>query len=181
MKTNNRQQEILEAANHVVLAQGAAHLTLDAVAQMAGVSKGGLLYHFPNKESLIAGMLELYLDDFERRIEAALSTLPDGEPGGWLKAYVLASFDEQLENPSLIAGVIAAVVDNPALLTRVRLRYTDWLNRSIASGVSRQTAVLVLQSTDGLWYAEWLGINLLDAEDRLGLRNRLLQLIEDES
>ena len=88
-----------------------------------------------------------------------------------------------LQAPTLLRHhlcVIAAVVDNPALLTRVRLRYTDWLNRSIASGVSRQTAVLVLQATDGLWYAELIGINLLDAADRLGMRNRLLQLIEDE-
>lgn len=181
MNTNNRRYEILEAAAQVVLGQGAAHLTLDAVAQKAGVSKGGLLYHFPNKEALIVGMLDLYLEDFEARIEAALSTLPEGTHGGWLRAYVQASFDEQLENPALIAGVMAAVVDNPALRTRVYTHYTDWLDRSIAAGVSRQTAVLVLQATDGLWYAELLGINLLDAEDRLGLRNRLLQLIEDES
>lgn len=180
MNTNNRRYEILEAAAQVVLAQGAAHLTLDAVAQTAGVSKGGLLYHFPNKESLIAGMLDLYLDDFEARIEAALSALPEEAHGSWLRAYVQASFDEQLQNPALIAGVLAAVVDNPALLTRVYARYTHWLDRSIASGVSRLTAVLVLQATDGLWYAELLGINLLDAQDRLSLRNRLLQLIENE-
>src|SRR5690242_2095382 len=40
---------ILEAAERVVAEIGAARLTLDVVAQAAGVSKGGLLYHFPSK------------------------------------------------------------------------------------------------------------------------------------
>src|SRR5262245_16643152 len=38
---------IVEAAERVVTDIGAARLTLDGVAQAAGVSKGGLLYHFP--------------------------------------------------------------------------------------------------------------------------------------
>ena len=46
-------ERILEAAERVITEVGAAHLTLDAVAQAAGVSKGGLLYHFPSKESLL--------------------------------------------------------------------------------------------------------------------------------
>ena len=33
--------------------EGVVKLTLEAVAQRAGVSKGGLLYHYPSKEALI--------------------------------------------------------------------------------------------------------------------------------
>ncbi|MDO8275460.1 MAG: TetR/AcrR family transcriptional regulator, partial [Serpentinimonas sp.] len=40
---------LLEATNTVILRDGIAHLTLEAVAKEAGVSKGGLLYHFPSK------------------------------------------------------------------------------------------------------------------------------------
>ncbi|MEO1289257.1 MAG: helix-turn-helix domain-containing protein, partial [Chloroflexota bacterium] len=38
---------VLVAASEVVIEHGAAQLTLDAVVNNAGVSKGGLLYHFP--------------------------------------------------------------------------------------------------------------------------------------
>jgi AcrR family transcriptional regulator len=41
----------------VVQARGAGSLTLEAVADVAGVSKGGLLYHFPTKDALIDGMV----------------------------------------------------------------------------------------------------------------------------
>ena len=37
---------------------GAAALTLDAVAAEAGVSKGGVLYHFGSKRALIDGLLD---------------------------------------------------------------------------------------------------------------------------
>jgi|GEM_PF-6563964 len=48
----NSREVILNAAEMVVVEVGAAHLTLDAVAQKAVVSKGGLLYNFPTKGSL---------------------------------------------------------------------------------------------------------------------------------
>ncbi len=40
---------ILDAASRVVLDKGASALTLESVAEQAGISKGGLLYHFPTK------------------------------------------------------------------------------------------------------------------------------------
>ncbi len=40
---------LLDAAERVVLRDGAGQLTMDAVAAEAGVSKGGVLYAFPSK------------------------------------------------------------------------------------------------------------------------------------
>ncbi|MGR3618427.1 MAG: TetR/AcrR family transcriptional regulator [Roseovarius sp.] len=50
---------LLDATEAVVLEMGATRLTFDAVAERAGVSKGGLLYSFPTKEALMEGMEEL--------------------------------------------------------------------------------------------------------------------------
>ncbi|WP_415841676.1 TetR/AcrR family transcriptional regulator, partial [Paenibacillus macerans] len=57
-KKASKRNAILQAAAKVARESGVEHLTLDAVAQEAGVSKGGLLYHFPNKEELISGMVK---------------------------------------------------------------------------------------------------------------------------
>ena len=46
---------ILDAAQRVAGREGAGNLTLDKVACECGLSKGGLLYNFPNKEALLAG------------------------------------------------------------------------------------------------------------------------------
>ena len=53
-----RRDELLDAAEEVLCDQGSAALTLAAVADRAGVSKGGLLYHYGSKEALIKGMVE---------------------------------------------------------------------------------------------------------------------------
>jgi AcrR family transcriptional regulator len=47
---------ILDAAEELICTRGIAGFTLDGVAQEAGVSKGGLLYHFRSKDSLISAM-----------------------------------------------------------------------------------------------------------------------------
>jgi AcrR family transcriptional regulator len=47
---------ILDAAEELICTRGIAGFTLDGVAQEAGVSKGGLLYHFRSKGSLISGL-----------------------------------------------------------------------------------------------------------------------------
>ena len=53
MTMNTTQQSIINAARRIVKRDGVAHLTIEAVERGAGFSKGGVLYHFPTKESLI--------------------------------------------------------------------------------------------------------------------------------
>jgi hypothetical protein len=46
-------EAVLDAFESLLIEVGERAATLDAVARLAGVSKGGLLYHFPNKEAMI--------------------------------------------------------------------------------------------------------------------------------
>ena len=50
---------------------GPQALTLDAVAAEAGVSKGGLLYHFASKRELLDAVVRRWLDEFQDDIDAA--------------------------------------------------------------------------------------------------------------
>ena len=45
-------------------------LTLDAVGAATGVSKGGVLYHFPTKEALVAALVEQLSSRVRRRPDA---------------------------------------------------------------------------------------------------------------
>jgi AcrR family transcriptional regulator len=51
-------EKLLDAFDTLLDEHGTAGATLDAVAAKAGVSKGGLLYHFGSKAELIKGSLE---------------------------------------------------------------------------------------------------------------------------
>lgn len=51
-------ERILDAFVDQLVEEGLASVTLERVAQRAGVSKGGLLYHFGNKPALVEGLAE---------------------------------------------------------------------------------------------------------------------------
>ena len=81
-------ERLLAAAAAVVRREGARGLTLDAVARQAGVSKGGLLYHFPGKRELVRGLVADWMDRFEAEVDAEAAP---GGTGGWTRAYLHAS------------------------------------------------------------------------------------------
>ncbi|ANY06805.1 TetR family transcriptional regulator [Pseudonocardia sp. HH130630-07] len=77
---------MLDAYETVLVEQGPGGTTLDAVAAVAEVSKGGLLYHFNSKESLAAGLL-----DRLRERSATDAELMRTDPGGAVSYYLRTS------------------------------------------------------------------------------------------
>ena len=103
MPRPSRRTALLDAALTVVRRDGAAALTLDAVAAEAGVSKGGVLYHFGSKRALIDGLLERWLDEFGARLAGP----------GFAAAYVRASEVTGPENAASEFGMLAAMIEDP--------------------------------------------------------------------
>jgi AcrR family transcriptional regulator len=64
MSRPSSQEKILDAAERVVIDEGAKHMTLETVARKAGVSKGGLIYNFPSKDKLLDAMLFRLIERF---------------------------------------------------------------------------------------------------------------------
>lgn len=153
---------ILQAAAEVIRQEGAMALTLDAVAKGAGVSKGGLLYHFPSKDALVQGLLEFELDTFEQSLQA--SGLPFAE------AYVkLGSYDG---SRGLLLGMMAALALNPSLLEVVRERWQRWYAR-IPQNPDVMVAIL---ATDGIFMADVLKLGVPEGDYKRKVLQRMLEL-----
>lgn len=84
-------RQLLDVAARLSLEQGIAAVTLDAVSQAAGVSKGGLLHHFPNKVALLDGLFDELVARFDRSIEEAMAA-DDIEKGRFTRAYLTVCF-----------------------------------------------------------------------------------------
>ena len=88
-QTRNR-QAILDAALEAFSSNGYAGVTIDRIAEGAGLSKPNVLYYFPSKEAihhaLLDGLLDLWL--------APLRDMdPDGQPLDEILAYVARKLD----------------------------------------------------------------------------------------
>src|SRR3954467_7829759 len=81
------QQRLLDVAGELVVEAGVAALTLDAVAKRAGVSKGGLLHHFPSKNALLAAMVGSMVGKFSDAAAAFAARAP-ARRGRGARAYV---------------------------------------------------------------------------------------------
>lgn len=67
---------LVDAAMATIHAQGLVGLTLDGVAKAAGVSKGGLLHHFPSKDALVEAILRRLFADFDAWVRHYLEREP---------------------------------------------------------------------------------------------------------
>ena len=173
MARPNRRAQLLDAALAVIRRSGAQALTLDAVAVEAGVSKGGVLYHFASKRALIDGLVDCWLDDFEARLSG-----PD-----LTAAYVRAS-DLSNAGPDVRAsefGMLAALIEDPEVLQAARERQAEYMERMLEGVLAREDSWLVRLAADGLWYSDLLGIAPPAGDDRRRLIARLLALAAGET
>lgn len=173
---------LLDAAEQLLAEQGTAALTLAAVAARAGVSKGGLLYHFPTKEALVKALVQRLIDEFDAAVAERLEGARDGgKPGGYTRAYVDATFDIVTDRDPHRArrrwAVVAAAATESALADPLREATRRWHRRD--DDVDVVTARIVRLAVDGLWEATDYAPTLFDADEFEQLRRRLIRLLED--
>jgi len=127
------------------------------------------LYHFASKEKL----LDAVVDRWEASFEEEIATVAEDGPGGWTRAYVdvTAKDFEDEHIREIDSGIIAALALQPQRLELVRSRYDAKQQRIEADGIDPVDATIVRLATDGLWFAELLGLG----PPRGALRSEVLE------
>lgn len=177
-KSEHTKSLLLQAANRLITQVGIQNLTLEAVAAAAGVSKGGLLYHFPSKDALILAMIDYYLQQFETRLQSHLAG-DRNNPKAWVRAYVLATLDPAPDEFDVSASMMAAIAINPRLLEAMRERYRVWqstFDQALPPSIGR----IVRLALDGWWISNLLQLAPPDPLERELLQTSLLRLIEEK-
>jgi AcrR family transcriptional regulator len=90
-RRESSRQEILQAARHVLLRNGVAATTLEAVAKEAGVSKTALYYYFPSKDALLFELIFGALETHAQAVHDAVEQARDGPDA--LRTLVRASVE----------------------------------------------------------------------------------------
>jgi len=181
MKPPSTLDRICQAAIRTVTRDGLLAMTLENVAKEAGISKGGVMYHFPTKEQLITATLTYYGEQVERMLMTRVANDPEPRQR-WARAMInclfpLAGADaasstmdlEENLSPELLQkfmfAVIAAAVNNPGVvdpLRQIGKRLRDRLLSDPKDGVDQ---LLVWLAVDGLFL--WHFVGLIEAGDPL--------------
>lgn len=169
---------ILNAAEAVVVKSGARHMTLDAVAAKARVSKGGLLYHFPTKEALLRAMLERYGQQVDKTWRQNGRGLKEG-PGRKIKAFVLSRTDRDPKKDQIASALLAAVAHDPKLLHSARDDSRRRLTEFMQAGLNFKRAAVIFFAVFGLVFSELLSLSPLSGKERHDLVEELLRLADE--
>lgn len=173
---------ILDAAAAIVMARGVNGLTLDAAARDAGVSKGGLLYHFASKEALLVGMTARLAAVLEADYRAAVEAQPPGR-GRVARATLEWAFGEgehacNERHDRVAAVLLAAFHHDPALIEPVR-DVVARIRADVASDGLPEAHGQVLQAAgDGMFMARIFRLYAPSQAERMAMRAVLERLIE---
>jgi len=157
--------KIVAAAVGLAKEVGPGHVSLEAVAHRAGVSKGGLLYNFPTKTKLLEAIVAHHLDDFESAL------LQKTEISGCKQDTVVAACVDLFEldckqGMPAASGFLAALVENPDLLLPVREMTRRLVDRIRANASDESSALVVFMAIQGLRCLPLLDIDVLTKEER---------------
>ncbi|MFG1854481.1 TetR/AcrR family transcriptional regulator [Actinomadura geliboluensis] len=171
---------LLDAAEAVLSEQGTQALTLIAVADRAGVSKGGLLYHFPTKEALVRAMVARVIEEFDDLIAAYVDAYGDGVPSAYTRAYVEATFEILTGEARAYRrwSAITAAAADPEQGEPLNAAMRRWHGRDPAEDPDPGAATVVRLAAEGLWEVVSHDPELYDAAQLEALKRRLLDLLE---
>ncbi|MEN5072908.1 TetR family transcriptional regulator [Isoptericola cucumis] len=166
--------EILDAA---LAALGHGHpLTIDAVARQAGLTKPGVVHHFPTKEVLAVAVVDRLVDRWTADLESRAGET--SAPQDRLRAYVDFALTADLDPSDL------ALLSDVRLRDRLNRQWTErlrpWFGEELTSSPHGRAALQAVRLiADGAWLDRALGIIDLDEGERARILALALRLIDE--
>ncbi|WP_114166979.1 TetR/AcrR family transcriptional regulator [Exiguobacterium sp. TNDT2] len=149
----SKKQSLLRTAAAIIQQDGIQQLSMERLAKRAGITKGGVLYHFDSKSNLLQQMNKMAIEEFETRINQHLTDAPYP----FTRAYALATLDYlAAEDADLIAVFISSQEDKMSgkLWTDASLR---WDEQFAADGLDADRVLELRLLCDGFWFAMTYG------------------------
>jgi len=166
---------LLECAAKLAIERGVAGITIQAVADAAGVTKGGLFHHFPNKQALVEGVFVDLLHQLDSAIDARMQE-DEESYGSFTRAYVEVTFEEfELGKTGPAAAITLSMLAEPTLARRLE----DWLQdraRRHSETDPGPIMPIIRFAADGMWLLHALRATGAPSPIPLSLRNELVAM-----
>ena len=156
-------------------------LSLDSVARAAGLTKPGLMYHFPTKVTLMTALVDRVVDRCEGELEWHL---PAGTTSPTTKERLAAYLRWSLVSPH--DGADLVMLGDPRLRDRMIARWSERLQPWVEipedlPAPDRARLHLVRLAADGAWFADSSGYLPLTDDERRDLLLVALGLLEQRA
>ncbi|MBM9594576.1 TetR/AcrR family transcriptional regulator [Roseitranquillus sediminis] len=172
-------ERILEAACALAAEFGPGNISIDAVAARAGLSKGGVLYHFRAKTDLLAAVVQSHIDRSAKAIDDEFAAAAG--PNALAVALIAVHREEDSAGRPPAAGVLAAIAENPDLLDPLREHHSGIVNRLDSESADPDLATIVYLALEGLKAHRLFGFDATGCRSEKALLARMEQLLREAS
>lgn len=179
MARKSSREAILDAGETVIARQGLTNTTLEAIATEAGISKGGLLYHFANKKELLKELILRNARQLEEKKQQIIPTLPD-TPSRELKAYVFARMTEN-SRLNQYASKMVGIVEDDDLFSLVTNIKQQQINSVVSNSSAPEKVAIFLMAMEGFWMFDLFKLSTFTPEFRERIVNEMLAMIDQIS
>jgi hypothetical protein len=179
-KAADTREKICQAAIRTVTRDGLLAMTLDNVAKEAGLSKGGVMYHFASKDSLVEAMLTYFSEGVERMLLEQVAADPEPRHR-WVRAMLTCLFPDPTGEPGSVKtsvdglspevqeqfmlAMVAAAANAPHILAPLRRLGAQVCQRLLSEEDDGMEQLLLWLAVDGLFL--WQFVGLIDRDDPL--------------
>lgn len=166
--------QLLAAASEIATRHGVAALTLDAVAERAGVTKGALQYHFANKQGLLDALFGQATERFATQMEARRAADPHGA-GAAARAYLHAVLDtaQPAASTDVLRVLVASMITEQDTRARWSVPMREWTRPDPVPLEQAAMLMICRLAADGLWISELLDSVEISAELRVEIVRQL--------
>lgn len=168
-------ESILDAAEAIVSDKGAAFMTMDAVSAKAGVSKGGLMYHFPTQEALLQALLQRFSDRITQYRDEVRQRVPE-DAAREAVTYIVGHTLFCGERRCVGTGLMAAVMRAPQLLETVRAKHKETIQSLVSKAKSPERIAILLLAADCTWLLDTIGLQPFTNEELARIRDEIIKL-----
>ena len=167
------QQAVLDAAERVVGRDGAANLTLDAVAREAGVNKASVLYDHRSKQALVEAVIDRAFERDNAHHAGIEEKIADVEDKAIRGRILAAAAPPPEEFKAVALNLSAALVLDAGLRAKMQDNQARTISRIETTSPSPRGALLAYLALEGLKFLEHLDFHHFPRKER----DRLLREI----
>lgn len=156
-------QLIIDAATDIGYETDWHQVTFQSIADRTGLSKGGIIHHFRNKEELLDELMTQSLVELTYWVEKYKAENNDKDGAlAYLQSVLMHKKDEKYEKTTRI--VLQAIMINP----KYREEWDVWYQEHIApkgEDISTKSLITYLIA-DGIWYGEYMNAQIYSDEEK---------------
>lgn len=169
---------ILQAAKQLAEEHSSIHgvpLSLESVSQRVGLTKPGLMYHFPTKEALMLGLVDYAAAEWDERLRRHTGCVANEvSPYDRHRAYVIVATTAEVSRADY--WIFSDALYHPTLATAWHQYLDPWFEANGLSPTARSLITAARFCADGAWMSEATGV--FPAEDLAAVQSHALGLIE---